>query len=253
MAKPSKYNRARIRSRARRPRQRGGSRMWLFATVAVIVVGVALVVVSRSDRQGASAVSPKIGEHFHAYLGVNVCGEWITNAPQFEQRANETGITAGLHSHGDGLMHLHPFATDEAGENATVGRFFDYGGWKVSSDELETWVGGTHRNGQECTGKTPGKGEVQWVVGRHNQPWPTEARTGDPADYRPRNGDIVALYFVPKGTKLEEPPGANAALDNIEDLGGQPATPQTPSGSTPVPSTPAPSTPVSSTPPSSTP
>jgi hypothetical protein len=252
MAKPSKYNRARIRSRARRTRHTG-SRAWLYATVAVIVVGVLLVFLSYSDRQDSAAVPPQIGEHFHAYLGVNVCGEWISDAPQFEDRANESGVRAGLHSHGDGLMHLHPFASDETGQKATVGRFFDYGGWKVSTNELKLWDGSTHKDGEQCTGATPGAGEVQWVVGRHNEPWPTEARSGDPADYRPRNGDIVALYFVPKGTKLEQPPKANAALDNIEDLGGQPATPQTTPNTVPgatgstVP-TPAAPSPSSSTP-----
>jgi hypothetical protein len=249
MAKPNKYSRARIRSRARRPKARGGSRAWILATVGIIVVGVLLVVISRSDKQSAAAVSPKIGEHIHAFLGVNVCGTWLSNAPQFEQRANDTGLTAGLHSHGDGLMHIHPFSSDEAGNKATVGRFFEYGGWTLSSSELKAWDGGLHKNGEKCSGAESGAGEVQWVVGRHNEPWPTKANTGNPADYHPKNGDIVAIYFVPKGTKLEQPPGANAALDNIEDLGGQPATQQTTAttaaGGT---ATTAPATPPSSTP-----
>lgn len=251
MAKPSKYSRARIRSRARRPRKGGGSRMWLVATVGIVVVGVMLVFFSRADRHDASAVSPKIGEHFHAYLGVNICGEWITNAPEFHQRSGES-VNAGVHSHGDGLIHLHPFSSDEAGTRATLGRFFDYGGWSISGSEIRAWDGGTHRNGQECTGTTTGKGQIQWKVGRHNEPWPAKARTGNPADYRPKNGDIVAVYFVPEGAPLEEPPGANTALNSIEDLGGQPATPQAPPSTTPAATDPTATTAPAPTP-SSTP
>jgi hypothetical protein len=230
--------------------------MWLVATIGIVVVGALLIAFSRADRHDASAVSPQIGEHFHAYLGVNICGEWISNAPEFHQRAGESRLNAGIHSHGDGLIHLHPFSSDEAGEKATVGRFMDYGGWSVSSDEIEAWDGTTHRNGQECTGATPGKGKVQWKVGRHNEPWPTKARTGNPADYHPKNGDIVAIYFVPEGAPLDEPPAANSSLDSIEDLGGQPATPQAPASSTPPGSDAAPdptATTAPASPPSSTP
>jgi hypothetical protein len=227
--------------------------MWLVATVAIIVVGALLIVFSRADRHDASAVSPKIGEHFHAFLGVNICGEWLANAPEFHQRAGEGRLNAGIHSHGDGLIHIHPFSSDEAGDHATLGRFMDYGGWSVSSDEIKTWAGSTHRNGQECNGATPGKGTIQWKVGRHNEPWPTKARTGNPADYHPKNGDIVAIYFVPKGSPLDQPPSANSSLDSIEDLGGQPATPQTPASSTPPASGVPDSTATTAPPPSSTP
>lgn len=258
MPKSSKYNRARIRSRVRRSKHRTSSRGWMYATIGVIVVGVILVVLSYSARQESAAAPPQIGDHIHAYLGVNVCGDWIAHAPSFEDRANEPGVQAGIHSHGDGLIHIHPFASDETGKNATVGRFFDYGGWKLSGSDLDLASGpnrwdGTHQNGQQCNGTLKGPATIQWKVGRHNQPWPTTARSGNPADYKPSNGDIIAIYFVPKGSPLEQPPGSNEALDNIQDLGGQPATGQTVPSSTPgAPSTtPPPSAPATS--PSSTP
>jgi hypothetical protein len=224
MAKPSKYSRARIRSRVRRPKKRGGSRAWFLATAAVVVVGVLLVILSYSDRQDSAAVSPKIGDHWHAYLGVNVCGEWLSNAPQFE-----SGF--GIHSHGDGLMHIHPFTNAASGTKATVGRFLEDNegaGWSATASSLKLWDNATHTNGDRCgTGADAKPAEVQWKVGKHNEPWPTKARTGNPADYRPQNGDIVAIYFLPKGAPLDQPPSANTALDNIQDLGGQPATSQT--------------------------
>jgi hypothetical protein len=223
MAKASKYNRARIRSRVRRPKRRGGSMVWTVATVVIVVVGVLLVVFSYADRQNTADAAPIIGDHWHAFLGVNVCGTWLPNAPAFEPRANEPGVNAGLHSHGDGLMHIHPFSTDEAGTKATVGRFITYGGWDLSSSSFKLWDSQVHKNGQKCgKGAAAKPAEVQWTVGRFGKKWTGTPQSGNPADYHPKNGDIVAIYLLPKGEKLTEPPDAEQALTSIEDLNGAP-------------------------------
>jgi hypothetical protein len=223
MAKASKYNRARIRSRVRRPKRRSGSMVWTVTTVIVIVVGVLLVVASYADRQEESDVSPVIGDHWHAFLGVDACGTWLPNAPEFEPRANEPGVRAGLHSHGDGLMHIHPFSSDEAGAKATVGRFITYGGWELSDSSFKLWDAVARQNGERCgTGADAKKAEVQWAVGQFGKKWTGTPRSGNPADYRPKNGDIVAIYFLPKGDPLPEPPDAEKALTSINDLGGAP-------------------------------
>jgi hypothetical protein len=223
MAKASKYNRARIRSRVRRPKKRGASSMWTAMTAVIVVVGVVLVVFTVADRKTTADARPKIGDHWHAYLGINVCGEWIAPAPQFEQRADQAGVQAGLHSHGDGLLHFHPFASDESGDKATLGRFMAYGGWDLSDSSMTLWDNQTHKNGDECgTGADAKPAELQWTVGHYGKKWTGTPRSGDPADYKPKNGDIVAIYMVPKGEKLTEPPDATTALANIQDLGGAP-------------------------------
>jgi hypothetical protein len=191
----------------------------LVCCAAVFIAIVWTAIATDKDSTSEHRALDTFGDHWHAALAVNVCGEWLAPAPQFEQRANEAGVTAGIHSHGDGLIHLHPFASDEAGD-ASVGRFMDYGGWKLSSDAFTAWDGATRRDGEACA--TGGDGRVQWVVGEYGKPWPTKARSGDPADYRPENGDIVAIYFLPKGSPLPEPPDAQAALSSIGDLGGAP-------------------------------
>jgi hypothetical protein len=249
MAKASKYNRARIRSRVRRPKRRGGSMMWSMITALIVVVGVALVVWSVSDRKASADTPPQIGDHWHAYLGVNVCGQWLPNAPEFAQRASEAGVSAGLHSHGDGLMHLHPHGSDETGNRATVGRYAEYGGWDLSSDSFTLWDGQEHKTGQKCgSGADAKPAEVQWTVGRYGKPWKGVPRTGDPADFKPKNGDIVAIYLLPKGAKLEEPPDAQQALTSISDLGGDPVsgpgTSVPPGTETTVPGATTPSTPA---------
>jgi hypothetical protein len=188
------------------------------AAIFIAIVWTAIATDKDSSKQPVRELDG-VGDHWHAALGVDVCGQWLPPAPQFEQRADQAGVTAGIHTHGDGLIHLHPFASDEAGD-PSIGRFMDYGGWKLSSDSLGVWDTGVHRDGQACA--TGGNGRVQWVVGKYGKPWPTQPRSGDPAAYRPKNGDIVAVYFVPDGDPLPEPPTAQAELSSIGDLGGAP-------------------------------
>jgi hypothetical protein len=254
--KPSKYSRARIRSKTRRPKRGASSRGWIVATIAIAVVGTLLVVLSYNDRQNEAAVGPIANkDHWHAYLGVNICGTWAPAVPQFEGRDGSMtpNPQAGIHSHADFLIHDHPYASDEAGNKATLGRYLQYAQSHVSSDSIKlwsTWVPGVDdTNGDKCKDGKPG--ELQWKVGKLGEPWPTKAATGNPADHKIENGEIIALYFVPKGTPLEQPPGSDEALKSINDLGGQPAvsTPSTapsPSSSTPAGSTSGTSAPAAS-------
>ena len=136
---------------------------------------------------------------------------------------------AGIHSHADFLIHDHPFASDEAGKKATLGRYLGYAQSSVSSDSIRLWSNWVpnvdYTNGDKC--KDSGKpGELQWKVGKLGEPWPTKAETGNPSDHHIGNGEIIALYFVPKGTKLEQPPGSDEALKSISDLSGQPRSPR---------------------------
>jgi hypothetical protein len=135
-------------------------------------------------------------DHWHAMLGVNVCGRWLPNAPQFEYRAGQGAVQAGLHTHGDGLVHVHPFTPDEAGANATLGRFVEYGGWRLDDDSFELWDGNEHRNGETCAGA---RATVRWSVDG-------EEREGDPADVKVDDGQVIALALLPEGVEIGTPP-----------------------------------------------
>jgi hypothetical protein len=41
--------------------------------------------------------------------------------------------------------------------------------------------------------------------------------TGNPADYQQKNGETIAVYFLPKGADKPFPPNACSAFDNISD------------------------------------
>ena len=84
--------------------------------------------------------------HWHAALGVYDCDTWVgdqhrpgvvalarRDAHGSPARAGNTNVYAGLHSHADGIIHMEPLVDEEAGRHATVGKYFQFGGWKLSS------------------------------------------------------------------------------------------------------------------------
>jgi hypothetical protein len=126
---------------------------------------------------------------------------------------------AGIHSHGDGLIHTHPYVRAEEGSNATLGKYADYGGWSVSSDSIDAWTGPngdpsqkSWSNGDTCPfGQYKGKeGRIVWAVDG-------TPRTGNPSDYHQQDGETIAIGFLPKGADLGFPPAACDAFANISD------------------------------------
>ncbi len=211
-----------------RVRRGGGSYGFYGALCAVIVAGTALVAVSKASESSADDKPQANKDHWHAAIGVNVCGTWLPNPPEFEKRAENSGLTAGIHSHGDGLMHIHPFSGDEAGKRATVGRFMEFGGWKVDTDTVEVWDETKHESGDSCgEGDAAEKAVVRWTVNGEEQ-------RSNPASYRPTDGVTIGIYFVSEDEDLEalgEVPG-KANLENPVDV-----VPTTGPGDTTDPST----------------
>lgn len=199
-------------AKKKRRKKPGQRTVWtyLFFLVIAAIVGFGALQLAGSlfgDKE------PAIGEHIHAALGVNICGNQVRNAPEFETRAggNEK---AGLHSHGDGLIHLHPFTDDEVGGNATVGLFFEYGGWELSEDRvaLPGWAESIDvNNGDTCPDGRPGR--VRWKVNGEEQ-------EGNPADYAPEDGDVIAIAFIADGDAIADVPAeiVNDVLPNPSDV-----------------------------------
>lgn len=226
----TRYQRAAKRSRYRKPkRKRSGSSAWNVAIGAVVVVGIVAVFLVRGGGNSAGSGPPRApdqnanvaGDHWHTAFQVNVCGEWLAAQPQFEKPADNPNQQAnvGIHTHGDNLIHTHPFVVSEEGNNATLGKFANYGGWSVSSDSIDAWVGPQSKlkqtswsNGDVCSfGQYKGqKGELTWEVDG-------KPRTGDPSDYKMKDGETLAIYFLPKGADRPFPPAACSAFANISD------------------------------------
>lgn len=234
----AKRKRAAVRS-AKRSRH---NTWWYGLTAIVVIAGIALVVYARASAPAPvgpylpDANNPtKKDTHWHAALGVYDCDHWmgdstgtgIWNWPAATPsgtpaRADNTQVYAGLHSHDDGVIHMEPAVSAEAGRNATLGLYFEYGGWKLSSTGF-TFLGTTVKNGDKC-GSTPGT--MQWALGKWdgtNGKQTYALQTGNPAKHKLNQAEIVILAFLPPGksaTSLGDPPSVtNGGLSRA--LGGQ--------------------------------
>ncbi len=155
--------------------------------------------------------------HWHAALGVYDCDHWmgdstgtgVWNWPNATPagspaRASNTNVYAGLHSHDDGVIHMEPAVSEEAGKNATVGLYFEFGGWKLSETGF-TFLGTTVKNGDKC-GTQPGT--LQWMTASWDGNTAKDAKqkytvqTGNPAKWKLHQYDIVVIAFLPSGKSI---------------------------------------------------
>jgi len=196
----------------------GRQRNLLFPGVigAIVLLGSALVWYAADERKGATDIPPVVGDHWHAAYGIYVCGEWQPEIPEFEN-------TTGIHTHGDGVIHIHPFSQSGAGENATLGTFLKDTDVHLTDSELtigknelpdgaKTWKEGEDK----CDGKDAELVVAQWenVSDENSEP---ALLTGGLADIRFRgNGEGYTIAFMPKGdTDIPKPKTAA----NLAELG----------------------------------
>jgi hypothetical protein len=217
---------------------RRGTGSWLFPVfmAAVVVLGVLGVWLSRdAAHHKAAADQPTVNEHWHAAYGFDICGNFLPDLPQPPK-------LIGLHTHGDGVIHIEPQdAINDTGKHATLGRFVSgYPGLKLSKNSFtilnQTWTNGEPK----CDGK-PG-----YITVKSNG----KTVTGDPTKVRvPKNGWIT-VAFVPKGTDVPPPPnwqekvqkangGAGEHGNTPTTMPGNAATPPSTPGSTPASAPPA--------------
>jgi hypothetical protein len=193
MGKASR-NKGRVKTKSSR-----SSRGFMVVVAVIFVLGVALIALAKNDStSSAKGPGPRINDHWHAAIGVNLCGTWQANLPQYES-------STGLHSHGDGFMHMHPFSAAGAGGNATVGLFYSQAGDKVSAGQVK-FAKQTYKNGDTCDSLDKKPGLVRWSVNG-------QEKTGNPGRFVPNDRDVVAIAFLPKGVDIGTPPVTTAGAN----------------------------------------
>ena len=65
---------------------------------------------------------------------------------------NETDPN-GIHTHGDGLMHIHPFNSEASGKKADFGQFFGAYGGSINDSSLQLDTGEVISEGEDCNGQ----------------------------------------------------------------------------------------------------
>jgi hypothetical protein len=197
-----------------------------IALVAVLTLGLALVIYGRATNHqdlGAPELntSTQPGDHWHAAYGIYICGEYVPNL--------SVGVDpdpGGIHTHQDGVIHIHPFQTSTSGRNARMSDFFSQTGMKMSSDKLQLpddpalgdKSGKTYENGDKCPdGK---KGTVKVLVwAKANGTDKPQVYVADIGDIRfLNNGEAFAFVFTDEDVDpntIPKPPSAA----RLEELG----------------------------------
>lgn len=219
------------RSGKKRTIRESSDRTYPLAIGAIVVVGCLMVFWGRSVRVEAQSVQPKLSDHWHAAYGTYTCDAFA--APPADAGADKLGI----HTHQDGVIHIHPFSSAAAGERADIGKFFDMVGMKVTDGKLVMADGTTYESGvTTCPDGQTGK---LVLVAWPNADDPAAAPkviTKDIASTQFANDRMAfTLAFVPEDKVADIPrPESIPNLDNLSDVQG--STPSVPTGGS-VPAT----------------
>jgi hypothetical protein len=96
--------------------------------MAVVILGVGLVFAARSSRD--EQVAPFRSDHWHSAYEVFDCG---VSRSALQTQTDPDGI----HTHGDGLLHIHPFNSSATGTDADLGVFFDASGLRIDDGGID--------------------------------------------------------------------------------------------------------------------
>jgi len=205
------------RSGKKRTIRDSSDRTYPLAVAAIVVVGTLSVFWGRSVRVSAQDIQPKLSDHWHVAYGAYLCDNFAP--PVGDAGPDKTGV----HSHEDGMIHIHPFTSAAAGERATIAKFFDTVGMKVTDDKLVMPDGTEYVSGKTtCPDGEVGK-LVLVVWGSADDPAATPTVVdSDIAGTRFVNDRMaMTLAFVPESKIAEIPrPESIPNLDNLSDVPG---------------------------------
>ena len=116
------------------------------AMAVVVVLGVLLVGWARSNREATSA--PRLGDHWHSVYDIHVCADEIVG--HWRSKMVVERDPDGIHTHGDGLIHIHPFNSLATGDSARLGKFFEAFGGYITDSAIKLDTGEVIEEGFYC-------------------------------------------------------------------------------------------------------
>lgn len=160
--------------------------------------------------EGLPILGPVPGlSHWHAAYVVRICDDVL---PPFDSDADPLGI----HSHADGLMHIHPFVAEAGYEHATLDVFADAMGFSISEGVLTLPNGDTYRDGDGC-----GVAGGRVFVDRWSSSDPDATSERIFADFDQLrflgDGELYQIAFGPEESLPVIPPSA-VSLDQVSNL-----------------------------------
>jgi hypothetical protein len=163
-------------------------------------------------------------------------------APKDAQQSDPLGI----HSHGDGLIHIHPFTDSAAGRKATLGLFLNQVGISMTNDTLTLPSGATFTEGtSKCEGGKDGVLQVaKWdhATDAAKGSKPNTIFTDGFDKIRLGANESYTIAFMPKDSTIPAKPDVADRIAKVTDLGSTTTSSSSAgSGSSGAPSSGAPS------------
>jgi hypothetical protein len=154
-------------------------------------------------------------DHWHAAYGVFVCNKYL---PPIKSNGQDP---TGIHTHEDGLIHIHPFGAAAEGKNAIMARFFEAEGLQVTTESIR-FNTSTYRSGGKCGTKAATVKTLVWLRGSRAKPI---VYKGDPSLIRLEENATYAFVYAPSKVDVPPPPSQKELRDPA-DLPPPPLTPQ---------------------------
>lgn len=259
MGKASSAKKVARAARAGSKKSSSARRQWGFPAVigALIVAGVLLIVFLRGTSGTSSAenafpspftATHPNGNHIHMAYGIDACGKFLPPIPT-------TPEGEGIHTHGDGVMHIHPSTTAASGKHAQLHVWLSNTGVQITAQQIvvpktQAFGGTTLKAGAMCNGKPAVIRAAQWdsaidSKGNATKKPPDKIYTNDFGKiWLGHDGGALTFYYGPANGQIPLPP-ASALKYLFEARGGndQNVSPTpTPAAPQSAPAKPSPST-----------
>lgn len=179
----------------------------------VVVLGVVLVIVARGSRDPVT--SPTTDDHWHSAYTVYDCG---VPMPVFEGQVDPDGI----HSHGDSLIHIHPYNSSATGDDARLGVFLETMNASIDVDGIFAENGEFDPILTEdgCDGEPAAVKVARWNIGAAGGPEILEVYEDDFDDIRLlEDGEGFTFALVAVGE--DPPPPASDVVASLVGVGSE--------------------------------
>ncbi len=175
-----------------------------LAMAGVIVLGTALVAFAWGARD-VEALQPSFNDHWHLPYGIYDCQEDSFLPPLTDPARPNSGI----HTHGDGVIHLHPQSSTATGNNAQLERFLEAVDAEFDGDDALTFVDrdALREEGTTCDGEDVVLQVARFAPGETE---PSEVVTDNLGEFRFRSDqEGVVIALAPAGADIPPPPAAS--------------------------------------------
>ena len=154
---------------------------WVVAGMVIVAFAAMVVALSRQSRPQPG---PRVGSHRHARYTIEICGKTLPPLP----------LSAGdVHTHGDGVIHIHPATAATSGRRANLDTFFRTAKVRLTTSGIAIDGGPSYANGDKCPDGKPGMVKVlaQGAGNRDFKP------VQDFLRYVPSDRDVIRIVFGP--------------------------------------------------------